>query len=43
MAVFGVLAAALGTVGLVSPDAQLSLLGLTAPGERGAVTTRPRS
>ncbi|MCA2204943.1 hypothetical protein [Streptomyces sp. SMS_SU21] len=35
MAVFGALAAALGAVGLVSPDAQLSLLGLTAPGERG--------
>ncbi len=36
MAVFGVLAAALGTVGLVSPGTQLSLLGLTAPGERGS-------
>ncbi|GHE46718.1 hypothetical protein GCM10018771_29620 [Streptomyces cellulosae] len=36
MAVFGVLAAALGAVGLLSPDAQLSLLGLTAPGERGS-------
>ncbi len=36
MAVFGVLAAALGAVGLVSPDAQLSLLGLTAPGGRGS-------
>ncbi|MFJ8719348.1 hypothetical protein ACIRD9_40255 [Streptomyces violaceus] len=36
MAVFGVLAAALGAVGLVSPTAQLSLLGLAAPGERAA-------
>ncbi|MDN3284522.1 hypothetical protein QWL27_01770 [Streptomyces thermocarboxydus] len=36
MAVFGVLAAALGAVGLLSPDAQLSLLGLTASGERGS-------
>nr|WP_307823368.1 hypothetical protein [Streptomyces sp. I5] len=36
MAVFGALAAALGAVGLVSPDAQLSLLGLTALGERGS-------
>ncbi|MFZ4151961.1 hypothetical protein [Streptomyces pseudogriseolus] len=36
MAVFGVLAAALGAVGLVSPDAQLSPLGLTAPGGRGS-------
>jgi hypothetical protein len=36
MAVFGVLAAALGVVGLVSPAAQLSLLGLAAPGERAA-------
>ncbi|MEW2076282.1 hypothetical protein ACFZAG_34785 [Streptomyces sp. NPDC012403] len=36
MAVFGVLAAVLGTVGLVSPDTQLSLLGLATPGERGS-------
>ncbi|GGW46938.1 uncharacterized membrane protein HdeD (DUF308 family) [Streptomyces albaduncus] len=36
MAVFGVLAAALGTVGLVSPAAQLSMLGLATPGERGS-------
>ncbi|MGC3003249.1 hypothetical protein ACPF8X_33975, partial [Streptomyces sp. G35A] len=36
MAVFGVLAAALGAVGLVAPDAQLSMLGLRAPAERGS-------
>ncbi|MFJ9663535.1 hypothetical protein ACIRPP_02805 [Streptomyces sp. NPDC101219] len=36
MAVFGVLAAALGAVGLVSPAAQLSLLGLGVPGARGS-------
>ncbi|MET9394532.1 hypothetical protein ABZY20_29715 [Streptomyces sp. NPDC006624] len=36
MAAFGVLAAALGAVGLVSPAAQLSLLGLAAPAERAA-------
>ncbi|MFI8219581.1 hypothetical protein [Streptomyces sp. NPDC085932] len=36
IAVFGVLAAALGAVGLVSPAVQLSLLGLGAPDERAA-------
>ncbi|WP_432058452.1 hypothetical protein [Streptomyces sp. bgisy022] len=36
MAVFGGLAAALGAVGLLSPTAQLSLLGLGLPGERGS-------
>ncbi|MER7490878.1 hypothetical protein ABTY20_34365 [Streptomyces sp. NPDC126497] len=36
MAVFGLLAAVLGAVGLVSPAAQLSLLGLAAPGGRGS-------
>ncbi len=36
IAVFGVLAAALGALGLVSPNAQLSLLGLAAPQERAA-------
>lgn len=36
MAVFGVLAGALGAVGLVSPTTQLSLPGLAAPGERAA-------
>ncbi|MFE1251535.1 hypothetical protein [Streptomyces sp. NPDC058735] len=36
MAVFGILAAALGALGLVSPVAQLSLLGLPAPGGRAA-------
>ncbi|PWJ08214.1 hypothetical protein DKG34_06870 [Streptomyces sp. NWU49] len=36
MAVFGVLAAALGAVGLVSPAAQLSMLGLAVPGGRGS-------
>ncbi|WP_437033475.1 hypothetical protein [Streptomyces sp. enrichment culture] len=36
MAVFGVLAAVLGAVGLLSPTAQLSLLGLAVPGERGS-------
>lgn len=41
MAVFGVLAAALGAVGLVSPAAQLSLLGLAAPGERAAGDLTP--
>ncbi|MEZ3180691.1 hypothetical protein KYY02_18955 [Streptomyces pimonensis] len=35
-AVFGLLAAVLGTVGLVSPAAQLSVLGLATPGERGS-------
>lgn len=35
MAVFGLLAAALGAVGLASPAAQLSVLGLAVPGERG--------
>ncbi|MEU6525381.1 hypothetical protein ABZ892_21835 [Streptomyces sp. NPDC046924] len=35
MAVFGALAAALGAVGLIAPAAQLSLLGLAAPGGRG--------
>ncbi|WP_328418324.1 hypothetical protein OG542_39680 [Streptomyces violaceus] len=41
MAVIGVLAAALGVVGLVSPTAQLSLLGLAAPGERAAGDSTP--
>ncbi|GGL61464.1 hypothetical protein GCM10010129_01280 [Streptomyces fumigatiscleroticus] len=41
MAVFGVLAAALGTVGLLSPAAQLSLLGLAAPGDRAAGDLTP--
>ncbi|MFE6409800.1 hypothetical protein ACFVOR_23040 [Streptomyces sp. NPDC057837] len=36
IAVFGLLAAALGTLGLASPAAQLSLLGLAAPDERTA-------
>jgi hypothetical protein len=36
MTVFGVLAAALGTLGLVSPASQLSLLGLASPDERAA-------
>nr|WP_171817514.1 hypothetical protein [Streptomyces viridosporus] len=36
MAVFGVLAAVLGAVGLVSPAAQLSMLGLAVPGGRGS-------
>ncbi|MGJ3562183.1 hypothetical protein ACR6C2_44455 [Streptomyces sp. INA 01156] len=36
MAVFGALAAALGAVGLIAPAAQLSLLGLAAPGGRGS-------
>ncbi|GAA3490992.1 hypothetical protein GCM10018987_50750 [Streptomyces cremeus] len=31
MAVFGLLAAALGVVGLVAPDAQLALMGLETP------------
>jgi hypothetical protein len=34
MAVFGVLAAALGTVGLISPPTQLRALGLPAPDDR---------
>lgn len=41
MAVFGVLAAALGAVGLVSPAAQLSLLGLSTPGGRAAGDLTP--
>ncbi|MFF4984111.1 hypothetical protein ACFY3O_29205 [Streptomyces sp. NPDC001046] len=41
MAVFGVLAAALGAVGLVSPAAQLALLGLPAPGDRAAGDLTP--
>ncbi|MFD7702115.1 hypothetical protein [Streptomyces caelestis] len=36
VAVFGLLAAVLGTVGLVSPAAQLSVLGLATPGGRGS-------
>ncbi|MGR4854034.1 hypothetical protein [Streptomyces sp. LARHCF252] len=41
MAVIGVPAAVLGAVGLVSPTAQLSLLGLAAPGERAAGDSTP--
>ncbi|MGY0065459.1 hypothetical protein ACWZEH_01160 [Streptomyces sp. QTS137] len=41
MAVFGALAAALGTVGLIAPAAQLSLLGLEAPGGRGSGDLTP--
>lgn len=41
MAVFGALAAALGAVGLIAPAAQLSLLGLAAPGGRGGGDLAP--
>ncbi|WP_369194359.1 hypothetical protein [Streptomyces djakartensis] len=41
MAVFGVLAAALGAVGLVAPGAQLALLGLPSPGARAAGDLTP--
>ncbi|PWI07520.1 hypothetical protein DIZ27_27260 [Streptomyces sp. NWU339] len=41
MAVFGAIAAALGAVGLIAPAAQLSLLGLAAPGGRGSGDLTP--
>ncbi|MFD3821073.1 hypothetical protein [Streptomyces sp. NPDC058625] len=41
MAVFGALAAALGTAGLIAPAAQLSLLGLEAPDVRGSGDLTP--
>ncbi|MFH9011769.1 hypothetical protein ACH4C6_10360 [Streptomyces sp. NPDC017943] len=41
MAVFGVLAAALGAVGLVAPDVQLALLGLPSPRDRAAGDLTP--
>ncbi|WP_307624310.1 hypothetical protein [Streptomyces sp. V3I7] len=41
MAVFGVLAAGLGAVGLLSPPAQLAMLGLPSPGRRGTGDLTP--